>query len=390
MKSFLMLAVILALRADAQSLLSGTASNLPLRLLTSDSAVLDLGEPKRDLPCTVSVIKPQLEFDFMFHTGYRVSLPLRELAGPENLLTMVFRVTAATGGSEPAYFTQKIRVPAIASDQGGDAAFEGAFLVGRGKYQVDWLMRDRDERFCTNFWNVTARLNPKDTLLAQAVLQDVVKPMPPDPFVDEPATDPAWAGRRLSVQVLVNFAPRHPAGAIIAPDELRDVSGILRQINREPSIERYTFVACSLQPYKVIHRQQGVRQIDLPDLGRAVSTVELGRVSVDQLAMKDGASSFVAEVILEDFERERPDAIILISPKSDVELKLPREVLNRLQGCPVFYLNYGHNRDPFYFVDTFGTAVRQLRGFAYTISQPRDLVIAWSDIVSRLGRAARP
>ena len=75
-----------------------------------------------------------------------MSVPLKELAGSDNQLTMVFRVTPEGHPDEAVYFSQHVPVPAIEEDAGGPAYLQGTFDVGEGKYHVDWMMRDRAER----------------------------------------------------------------------------------------------------------------------------------------------------------------------------------------------------------------------------------------------------
>ena len=36
--------------------------------------------------------------------------------------------------------------------------------------------------------------------------------------------------------------------------------------------------------------------------------------------------------------------------------------------------------------DSIGTVVKRLRGYEYTISRPRDLWVAWSDIMGHLSK----
>ena len=104
-----------------------------VRLFTSDAAVLEAQDVRKDLPCTVTPVKPALGFDLKFHAGYEVTVPLKELAGSENLLTMVFRVTPDDHPDEPVYFSQHIPVPSIDGDAGGPAYLQGTFDVGEGK-----------------------------------------------------------------------------------------------------------------------------------------------------------------------------------------------------------------------------------------------------------------
>ena len=60
---------------------------------SGDMTFLEEGQPRKDLACTVTPEKPQLGFDLRFHAGYDVTIPLRDLSGSENMLTIVFRVT---------------------------------------------------------------------------------------------------------------------------------------------------------------------------------------------------------------------------------------------------------------------------------------------------------
>ena len=137
--------------AHGQVLLNTSLSGGAVRLLNSDQAVLEAGENRDDLPCSVVSLKPVLGFDLRFHSGYEVSVPLRELSGSENLLTILFRVSSLEPAGSPIYFIHRMKVPPIEDDAKGDAYFQGGFDLGEGKYKVEWLMRDRTERVCSSF-----------------------------------------------------------------------------------------------------------------------------------------------------------------------------------------------------------------------------------------------
>src|ERR1051326_5807102 len=84
-----------------------------INLYNSDLAVMEAGEPRKDLACTVTPVKPQVGFDLRFHSGYEVTVPLRELVGGDNLLPIVFRVAPANQSQQYSYFVQRIHVPPI-------------------------------------------------------------------------------------------------------------------------------------------------------------------------------------------------------------------------------------------------------------------------------------
>src|SRR6266702_3566436 len=90
--ALLSLTAPLCVHSWAQSQLSGTGGNA-LHMMNTDLAVLEAQDVRKDLPCNVTPSKPVLGFDLRFHAGYDVNVPLKELAGSDNLLTMVFRVT---------------------------------------------------------------------------------------------------------------------------------------------------------------------------------------------------------------------------------------------------------------------------------------------------------
>ena len=84
-----------------QNAMQGLGERGAVKLLTSDAAVLELEETKKDLPCTVTQIKPILGFDLRFHTGYDITVPLHELSGDGNQLTI--RVDRVSTTARPGY-----------------------------------------------------------------------------------------------------------------------------------------------------------------------------------------------------------------------------------------------------------------------------------------------
>src|SRR3984893_8717484 len=139
-----LLVVVLAVTSgnlSGQALIPGGG----FRLFTSDAAILESQEVRKDLPCSVTPIKPSLGFDLKFHSGYEVSIPLKELAGEGNQLTMIFRVAPEGQPEDAVFLSQRMSVPNIEEDAKGDAYLQGMFEIGEGKYRVDWLMRDRSE-----------------------------------------------------------------------------------------------------------------------------------------------------------------------------------------------------------------------------------------------------
>jgi hypothetical protein len=359
-----------------------------VRLMPSDSAILESSENRKDLPCTVTPDKPILGFDLKFHVGYDVSVPLKELAGSENQLTMVFRVTLENHPDDGVYFSQHIFVPAIDHDEGGPAYLEGSFNVGEGKYHVDWLMRDRSERMCSFHWDADATLPAKDKQMTLDIAAGAVQPIDPEVFKPEPPIQREQKPAPLNVKVMVNFAPQDANSAALQPLDMRALLSVLRSIHREPRICKFSIVAYNMQQQKVIYRQDDAPQIDFPALGEAVRSLHLGTVDLKHLAQKHSDTDFLTQLITNEIKdpKDSLDALIFAGPKVMLDEGLTPDSLKQFADVkfPVFYMNYNANPQANPWRDAIGNAVRFLKGAEYTISRPRDLFFAWTEIIGRI------
>jgi len=357
------------------------------RMFNTDVAVMEMREVRKDLPCTVNPSKANLGFDLKFHAGYEVTVPMKELAGSENTLTIIFRVTPEDRNDDPVVFTQRIKVPAIEEDAKGDAYLQGVFDVGEGKYKVDWLMRDRSERVCSFYWDADAQLAAKDRAITVGVPPHTVRATEHEQFKEEPPVERNGAEGPLNVKVLVNFAPQNARSATLQPVDTSALVSILRTISRDPRIHRFTVVAFNLQEQRVVYRQEEADRIDFPKLGDALETLKLGTVDVKKLGQKRADTEFLTELIRNETSKElRPDAMIFAGPKAMLEENVPTDALKEVgePEFPVFYLNYNLNPQQTPWRDSIGHAVRFFKGQEYTISRPRDVWFAISEIVSRI------
>jgi hypothetical protein len=373
---------------SAQALMPASGPGGSVRLFTSDAAILEAKEVRKDVPCTVTPVKPALGFDLKFHAGYDVSVPLKDLAGSDNLLTMVFRVTPDQKPDEATYFSQRWNVPAIDADAGGSATLSGLFDVGEGKYHVDWLMRDRSERICSFNWDADAALPSRDKQIALDIAPSAVQPSETELFRQEPDVVREAREGALNVKVMVNFAPQDSLSATLQPIDTHALVSILRSIAREPRIGKFSIVAFNMQEQRVIYRQDEASQIDFPALGDAIHSLSLGTVDLKRLTQKHGDAEFLAGFISQEIkdEKEEPDAVIITGPKVSVDGGLPQESLKQMGDLkfPVFYMNYNLNPQANPWRDAIGVAVKTLKGAEFTISRPRDVFFAWTEIIGRI------
>ena len=358
------------------------------RINATDLAVLETREIRKDLACTVVPNKPELGFDLRFHMGFDVNVPLNELAGGENQLTILFRVIPDLHKDKPRYFAQHIHVPEIADDAKGDANLRGMVDLGEGTYHVDWLMRDRAERVCSFYWDSDATLPGKDRQMDLALAPGSVERASIEQFGEDPPVERTPAAKPLNIKILVNFAPQFWDASAMRPIDTMALVTMLRRIAREPQFGKFSLVAFNIQEQRVVYRQSSSDKIDFPALGVAVRNIKLGVVDVKQLSQKHGEVGFLTELIKKEVVGDdRPDAVIFAGPKIMLDDAIPDEQLRPIAtdvDFPVFYVNYNLYPQDMPWKDTVSHALRLLRGTEYTISRPRDLWYSVTEMVSRI------
>ncbi len=380
------LPLFLCLPAVAQTVMNGNGG--PVRLFGTDMAVFEMKEARHDLPCHVTpTTKALVGFDLKFHSGFEVTVPLKELAGQENLLTILFRVASLESPNDPVYFTQKIRVPEIEEDAKGEASLYGGFDLGEGKYHVDWLMRDRSERVCSNFWDVEAALSSKEGQMAMVMPSRSIRASDQESFKDEPPIERTSNDEPINVKILLNYAPQNPRSTVMRSVDTTALVSILRSIVREPKIGKFSLVAFSMASQQVLHRQENVDRLDFPALGDALNKMKLGTVDFSKLAVKHSETQFLSNLIRSELgETNKSEAIIFAGPKVMLEQNVEAETLKEVGPVdyPLFYLNYNLYPAQIPWRDSISHAVKYFKGQEYTISRPRDLWFATSEVVNRI------
>jgi hypothetical protein len=369
---------------SAQTVIGATGGSGQPFLLPSDAAVLESRELRKDLRCVVKPAASELGFDFTYHSGFLVQIPLRELAGG-GALTSIFRVTPDDQSKEPVYFTQKWRVPSIDEDAKGGVELRGSLLLGEGSYHVSWLIRDRAERFCSARWQITVERRGKDRQVQLRLPPGSAMPEASDLFAPEAPVDRAGE-RPLRVLVFLHYAPHSPGAATVRPDETAALLAILRSVAREPRIGKYSLIVFNLAGSQTLFRQRRSSAIEFPAIGDAVEKLNVGTVTVERLAEGNTETNFLCGLVADEIADGAPDALIFIGPKMTTESIGLEHSLKALgdPGVPAFYLNYDVRPNDNPWRDLIAVAVRFWKGSEYTITRPRDLTAAWASVMSRL------
>ena len=370
---------------NGQTLMEGSFPGVRPRLLTGDAAILESREPHRALLCEVAPVKPELGLDLAFHTGYDVSVPLRALNGGPGKLTVIFRVTSEEYPQRPEYFRQDWSIPTLEKHSKGSASLHGTIVTGEGAYRVDWLMRNQTGQFCSASWRFSSRRTGKNRLVSLGLVPGVVKAAPPL-FAEEGPVE-RNPDHPLRVTLLVHVAPQSVSSAVLPSDETQALLSILRSVAREPRIGSYTVTAFSIDQAEILYRCNPAPQIDFPTLGNAIRQLKLGTVTLQQLQQEGARAQFLSELLTEEAVKSNSDALVFVGPDRDGN-KTMRLALKHLEAPsrPVFYLKYSANSR----TESWGGAIEGLikhwKGSQYMIETPRDLALAWSDIMSRIAK----
>ena len=386
MKPDLKISVVLlvVVSAPAQSLLGGSAAGEPARLLPSDAAILESAEARRDFPCSLKPIAPELGFDLGFHSGYEVSIPVWQLAQAGSRLTAIFRVKSGSDPGTTTYFFQNWTVPQLDEGAGGTAHLRGSFILGEGQYQVDWLLRDQAERYCGARWDISAKRRGKDRAVELSLSPSTARPESADLFVNE-STAKFEKSRMLNVVVLFHVAPQTPGAAGMQAHEAAASVGILRNIARDAHIGTYSVAAFNLEQNKLIYRRDAAPMMNFRAMGERIKQLHLGTVTVANLQAKNSSAEFLNDLVAQELRTNKPDALILVGSRIRDDTFAGSRAFSELQlpSCPVFYLSYDSHANTSA-RDLIGSAVKLWKGKEFTITTPRDLSFAWTEVISRL------
>lgn len=365
----------------------------PFQPLMGDRAVLDAGEQRDDLRCSVKPQDPKLEFDLNFRSGYVTRIPLAELAGSGDKLRVLFRVESLDGEMEPVWFKDEFEVPAIDSDAKGQATLPGKYRLGPGRYKVSWLMRDRAERVCASSWEVEARdIDPLSGLAAapDAPQADEVSE---EIFVEEPPIRRA-RGKLLHAKLIVSFTPMDVAKVKLSDYDMRSVVSMLRAINRQPQIGTFSLVAYQAHQETVLFEQTEATRIDYPALGEAIDSHVGGTVNLEQLQDKRSGEKFLEQLLTEHLPLDGAgaDIVIFAGPKVIFE-RQPGDLIKKdpqRPQPPMHYFIYNRNPRSYPWKDALSDGLGDFSVTTREITSASDFGRAMQDLVKDLERLQDP
>lgn len=351
----------------------------------------DLDAPTTDnLDCKAYVGRPALDFEFRFFAPYSVALPVRQLAGPARRLALSVRVTPLSlETTEPVSFSADIDVDKVPDTVRGNIEHNASFVVGPGRYGVEWELRDTLGNHCLLRWDIEAKPRRSERDVRFSMAPGEVGDSRIFLFRPEEVRVGEDGRRPLRVKVFLNFDPwRRRRAASVRLFEFLPRIGALRALSRHPRIGELSMVVYSFQEQKVLHRHDLQDQFDFPELREAIDELSPALVSLEQLG-KYKQRDFFTQMLLDELPGEQPvDAYIFVGPDAEYGRKPPAERLAEIEelGTPVFALVSSRAA----WKGLVGNAVKALDGRIYRFSGPQQLSESLEKLLIEIEGKSRP
>ncbi len=379
-------APLLAWNAPAQDLFDSRPGSR-LRFQASDSAILSADDNRADLGCRVEPQRPQLGFDLKYTAGYVVHVPADAVSPSGERLRVLFRIRPLDDEkADPVYFRQSFDLAANVADGGGTAVFPGRYVLGPGRYKIDWLMRNLQGRVCSAHWRTRAPTPGYTGRLAAAATANLIAPFREDTFDEEPPVlRRSGVESGLHVSLLVNLAPLDRNRFKLNDYEIDSIMGMLRSLHREPSLGLFSLTAFNAYDRQIVYSTARQTRLDFVAIGKSIRTMPAGVVEVDALTDEEGDERFLAEVLNDALGPDlgRRDALIVLGPKVDREARLQAGMIG-LSAAPPPLFQFAFNRNPrsYPWPGAIEDALRPHGLTQYSVTGPQDFSRALESLLS--------
>jgi hypothetical protein len=337
------------------------------------------------LRCDVIPIKPALNFSFRYQAGFIVHVPMNQYSGKGHRWAMLVRVTPEGGETVPLMTV--IDLPEIPPTK-LVAEVGGGFLLGEGRYDVDWMMFDDASRVCRKNWATEAKPSHAERGIRVAMPPRTVRGFfwfaEPDAHSD-PDDAPS-----LRLTVMLHAAPISLRRTTLRAGDSLMLVGLLSALLERLPTRSVRLVVFNLDQQKELFRQESFSPKALDQVEQAINNVQLGVVDYRVLQNKRGHVDLLADLLNGEMRTEDPsDVVLFLGPSARYDDKVPQAALEKTDGAgpQFFYFQYR----PYYrrsatFPDVISLALRRLRGKTLVIHSPNEFAKA----IQQVERAPRP
>jgi hypothetical protein len=357
--------------AFGQTIVDPSNISRTLRRLAEDP------DAKPTLNCHVTEIKPRIDFGFRFQAGYLMRVPLNQFTGPGHAWAVIIKITPEGEDTKPVHLAMRAELPPIPRTK-LDAELGGGYLLGEGRYRVEWALVDNKGRVCRNAWDVEARLGRGERTVKVA--------MPPHTVADlslrnaPKAQIPKADVPPMRITVLLNAAPISLRRTRLRPTDTLMLMGALSSLLERLPTESVRLVIFNLDQQTEIFRQDGFSRASFDVAAGAINKLELGSVDIGVLQNRRGHLDLLVDLINQELAAKEPsDVVLFLGPASRYWDKVARSEVDKMPDAPphFFYFRF----QPFFrrtaaFAESIQMAVGRLKGKTFLIHTPGELAKA--------------
>jgi hypothetical protein len=339
---------------------------------------------EKPLRCEVTPIRPSLNFGFRFQAGYVVSVPMNQYSGTGHGWSMVTRITPEGGGQKPVYLASRVRLPPIPKTK-LEAEVGGGYLLGEGRYDVNWTLLDDAGRICRGSWRVDARLGRRERQLKLAIAPDTVADFTLRGRSEGKRDTDDAAPIRLTV--LLNAAPLFPLRTRLRASDRVILTGLLSSLLERVPARSVRLVVFNLDQQKTLLRQDSFAPGALGRVAQALNGTELGLVDYHVLQNPRGHVEYLASLMNQELRAEAPsDVVVFLGPETRFGDKVPQAELEYPGGNAPQFFNFQFR--PYFragpsFPDSISLATAKVKGKTIVIRTPADFAKAIEQIEHR-------
>lgn len=303
---------------------------------------LEPHDTEKYLRCTVEPTKPSLNFGLRFQAGYLLEVPLVQYAGAGHTWTTSLRVTPE--GGQPVYLADIVDLPTTSRPE-FIAQVTGTFLLGEGRYHVDFAVADDTGRICRKEWPIVAATDRSERSVKVGIPPNTVSDLSYMPPGDASTGPPV--PRRITI--LMNSSPpyksnRRQADLPVEPVDYREaLVGILSSLLERLPGTIVRLVVFDLDQQREVLRQDGFTLKDMEKAAHAADDLEHWVVTVRQLQEQQGRWGLLANLIKRELADPEPaDVVLFLGPRVGMNAEMPAHFLDaeRKAEMRFFYLQY--------------------------------------------------
>jgi hypothetical protein len=323
----------------------------------------------KPLNCSVSAIRPSLNFGFRFQAGYTVRVPMNQYRGPGHRWTVLMRVTPQDG--TPVYFASRYRLPDVPKTS-NEVEVGGGYLLGEGRYAVSWKMTDDAGRVCRKEWRVEAKRSHGEGKVKVAMAPNTVNSFS-SWTVGRGNTDDAPP---IRLTVLMHAAPNSPRRMRMAARDRILLLGTLSALLERLPTSSVRLVVFNLDLQRELYRQENFATSGFNDVAQSLDGLELGLVDYHVLQNRRGHVDLLADMVNQEVNAPQPsDVVLFLGPMARYVDRMPDSVLEKPPGSTpkFFYFQYRPMmRMESTLPDVIHSAVSRLKGKTVIIHSPGD------------------